>query len=79
MSQLGDDFPLHYKEKTGKTPSSALITHCKRELMQAIWNQLMDERFMGGCKDGITIQCSDGIEWVFYIHIMTYSADYPEK
>jgi hypothetical protein len=39
----------------------------------------MDEDFDGGCTDGLTIECSDGIERVFYLRIMTYSADYPEK
>ncbi len=47
--------------------------------MHAIWDQLMDERFVDGCKNGIIIHCSDGIERVFYIRMMTYSADYPEK
>jgi hypothetical protein len=47
--------------------------------MHAVWSHIMDEDFVKGCKEGLTIQCSDGLERVFYLRIMTYSADYPEK
>ena len=47
--------------------------------MQAVWSILMDAAFVEGCTDGMTIRCSDGIERVFFLRIMTYSADYPEK
>jgi hypothetical protein len=47
--------------------------------MHAVWRHIMDEDFVEGCTNGLAIQCSDGIERVFYIRIMTYSADYPEK
>ena len=36
----------------------------------------MDEDFILGTTSGLTIQCSDGIERVFYLRIMTYSMDY---
>ena len=39
----------------------------------------MDTAFVEGCTDGMTILCSDGIERVFFLHIMTYSTDYPKK
>ena len=39
----------------------------------------MDAAFVEGCKNGMTIRCSDGIERVFFLRVMTYSADYPEK
>src|ERR1700761_7617792 len=47
--------------------------------MHTIWSHLMDEDFIKGCTDGLTIQCFDNIEQVFYLRIMTYSADYPEE
>ena len=47
--------------------------------MQAVWSILMDTAFVEGCKSGMIIRCSDGIEWVCFLRIMTYSADYPEK
>ena len=64
---------------TNKAPSAAIETHCKRELMHAVWTHIMDEEFVEGCTNGLTVQCSDGIERVFYLRIVTYSADYPEK
>ena len=63
----------------GVAPTTVIETRYKRELMHAIWSHLMDEDFIKGCTDGLTIQCFDNIERVFYIRIMTYSADYPEK
>ena len=60
-------------------PSPEVQTHCKRELMHAVWSHIMDEDFVLSTTSGLTIQCSDGIERVFYLRIMTYSADYPEK
>ena len=79
--QLGADFASRYQEsaKTDKAPSTELQTHCKRELMQAVWRHLMDAAFVEACTDGMTILCSDGTERVFFLRIMTYSADYPEK
>ena len=79
--QLSTYFASWYQEsaKTDKAPSTKLQTHCKRELMQVAWRHLMDTAFVKACTDGMTILCSDGTEWVFFLHIMTYSADYPEK
>ena len=47
--------------------------------MQAVWSILMDTAFVEGCENGMIIWCSDGIEQVFFLCIMTYSADYPKK
>lgn len=47
--------------------------------MHAVWSHIMDADFIEGCTNGLVIRCADGIERVFYIRIMTYSADYPEK
>ena len=63
----------------GVAPTSVVETHCKRELMHAVWSHILDEDFVKGCTDGLTIKCHDNIERVFYLRIMTYSADYPEK
>jgi hypothetical protein len=78
---ISADFATQYQEatETDNVPSPTIETHCKRELMQVVWSHIMDEDFVKGCTDGMTIQCSDGLEQVFFLHIMTYSADYPEK
>ena len=77
--QLGSDFASRYQEKTGKAPTPTVELHCKRELMHAVWKHLMDEEFVEGCTKGLVIKCVDSIERVFFVRIITYSADYPEK
>lgn len=47
--------------------------------MHAVWNHLMDEEFVEGYTQGLRIRCTDGIERVFFLRLITYSADYPEK
>jgi hypothetical protein len=47
--------------------------------MHAVWDLLLDKEFIEGSTNRLAIQCSDGIEQVFFLCIITYSADYPEK
>lgn len=55
-------------------------THCKRELMHAIWVLLLsDKDFMHAYKHGIVVECVDGILRRLFPRLLTYSADYPEK
>jgi Plavaka transposase len=63
----------------GVAARPALLTHCRRELMHAIWQLLLDEEFMEAYKHGIIIKCTDGICRRVFPRIFTYSADYPEK
>jgi hypothetical protein len=79
ISQLPDNFFDWYKAETGHSPSAEVLTHCRRELMHAIWKLLLDGEFLEACKHGIVIECPDGISRRFYFRIFTYSADYPEK
>ena len=66
--------------KTFRTSmTAAMLTHCKRELMQAIWSFLLDTEFLDAYENGIVIKFPDGIfRWVF-LRLFTYAADYPEK
>jgi Plavaka transposase len=63
----------------GNAARPALLTHCRRELMHAIWQLLLDEELMVAYRHGIVINCADGITRRVYPRIFTYSADYPEK
>jgi hypothetical protein len=56
-----------------------IMTHCRRELMQAVWDKILDEDFIHAYLYGIVIKCIDGIERRVYPRFFTYSADYPEK
>ncbi|KAJ6451830.1 hypothetical protein C8R47DRAFT_1030639, partial [Mycena vitilis] len=77
--KLPDIFHDFYKTLTGKPPPKDVLTHCRRELMHAIWRLLLDDEFLDAWEHGIVIECEDGIFRRFYLRIFTYSADYPEK
>jgi hypothetical protein len=40
--QLPDIFFDWFKDLTGQSPSAKVLTHCRRELMHAIWRLLLD-------------------------------------
>ncbi|KAG9120845.1 hypothetical protein FRC07_003499 [Ceratobasidium sp. 392] len=63
----------------GKPPSESLLTHLRRELMHAVWSELIDEAFVDAWKNGVVVDCADGVRRRVFPRIMTYSADYPEK
>ncbi|KAJ7247385.1 hypothetical protein B0H12DRAFT_1211224 [Mycena haematopus] len=77
--KLPDSFHDYYKELTGHAPSAEVLTHCRRDLMHAIWRLLLDDEFLDAYENGIVIECQDGIFRRFFPRIFTYSADYPEK
>jgi hypothetical protein len=63
----------------GNGASCALMTHCRREVMHAQWEILLDDEFLEAYQHGIVIRCCDRITRRFYPRLLTYSADYPEK
>ncbi|TCD66065.1 hypothetical protein EIP91_001873 [Steccherinum ochraceum] len=79
IPSLPDTFQDAYKEFFSKAASSAVITHCKRELMQAIWELLLDDDFMEAYENGILLRFADGIIRRVFPRFFSYSADYPEK
>ncbi|KAF5368267.1 hypothetical protein D9615_010369 [Tricholomella constricta] len=79
IPKLPDSFEDDYFDRTGKPLSPELLTHCRRELLHAVWKCILDGTFMHAYKHGIVIECADGISRRFYPRIFTYSADYPEK
>ncbi|KAE9385442.1 hypothetical protein BT96DRAFT_960747 [Gymnopus androsaceus JB14] len=62
-----------------KSQKTDIITHCRRELMHAVWKLLLTDKFIHAYKYGIVIMCADGIERRVFPRFFTYSADYPEK
>ncbi|KIK94274.1 hypothetical protein PAXRUDRAFT_33599 [Paxillus rubicundulus Ve08.2h10] len=59
--------------------TTATLTHCKREAMQAVWRFLLDADFLHAYKHGLAIKIPDGIFQHVFQCIFTYAADYPEK
>ena len=81
ISQLPDWFQdevssWHLKWKSQKRD---ILTHCRRELMHAVWKFLLDDAFVHAYKYGMVVKCADGVSRRVYPRIFTYSADYPEK
>lgn len=74
---LQDDLKTFHNK--WETQQKDILTHCRRELMHAVWNFLLDDNFVHAYKYGIVLCCHDGIERRIYPRIFTYSADYPEK
>lgn len=78
--QLPDSFKDFASDHIGaKTINQNLMTHCRRELLHAQWDIILDEEFIQAYRHGIIVKCCDGIIRRIYPRIFTYSADYPEK
>ena len=56
-----------------------ILTHCRQELVHAVWKFLLNEDFLHAYRFRIVVQCQDGLERCVYPRVFTYSADYPEK
>ncbi|KAJ3540172.1 hypothetical protein NMY22_g4410 [Coprinellus aureogranulatus] len=77
---LPKDLQDQYQEAHPGQPASAnTITFLKRELIQAVWRLVLDGEFKAAYKDGLVIDCGDGITRRIFPRFFTYSADYPEK
>ena len=63
----------------GEPATAEVLTHLKRDLIHAIYMLLLDDEFIEAYKNGILIQCSDGITRRVFPRFFVYSADYPEK
>ncbi|TFK69161.1 hypothetical protein BDN72DRAFT_878592 [Pluteus cervinus] len=64
---------------TGRNPTSALLSHCRRELYHACWRKVFDDAFMTACEHGIAMDCGDRIRRRSYPRIFLDSMDYMEK
>ena len=78
--KLPEDLQDTYmKEFDGLAASPATLTHLKRELVQKVWELLLDEEFMEAYEHGLVVSCADGVTRQLYPRFFTYSADYIEK
>ena len=63
----------------GISATAAVLTHCRHELMQAIWSFLLDSDFLHAYEYGMVIKFADGVFCRVFLRLFTYAADYPEK
>lgn len=62
----------------GRVPAD-LYTHAKKEVMYALWLILLDDQFIEAWREGMVVDCGDGVRRRLFPQIFTYGADYPEK
>jgi hypothetical protein len=80
LIQLPDKIQDFLHDLPNSASKPAVLTHCKRELMQACWGMILDDdEFLEAYIHGVVVECADGIMRRLYPRIFTYSADYPEK
>jgi hypothetical protein len=77
--QLPDDIQDAYFTIYQRAPSSATLTHLKRELIHAAYELILNSKFMEAYTDGVVVTCYDGIQRRLFLRLLTYSGDYPEK
>jgi len=64
----------------GIAPSDATLTHCKRELIQALWLLIISAPdFVEAYQHGIFICFADLVIRCVFPRFFVYMADYPEK
>lgn len=76
-SQLGDGVQEAYKKSFGKLATAEMLTHLRRDLMQALWLILMDDDFMHAYIHGMELKFIGDNH--FFPRFLTDSKDYPEK
>ncbi|KAF8547219.1 hypothetical protein OG21DRAFT_1425255, partial [Imleria badia] len=79
IPKLPDQLQDFYTKMFSTSATAAVLTHCKRELMQAMWFFLLNSDFVDAYENGIVIKCLDGILHRVFLWLFTYAADYPEK
>lgn len=72
ISQLSNKIQDFYMNTYSMSASTAVLTHCKCELMQAIWFYLLDSNFLHAYEHGIIIRCLDGISCQVFLQLFTY-------
>ncbi|KAL5528006.1 hypothetical protein ACEPAF_7142 [Sanghuangporus sanghuang] len=63
----------------GKKVTPDLLAHCRRELVQACWQIMLDDAFVQAWATGVVQTCKDAVLQKWYPWILAYSADLPEK
>lgn len=79
MIQFPDSFTDWYRSKFGQDPSDETITHCKRELIHAVWMLILNSAFMMAYQFGVLVCFADQIVRRVFPRLFAYMADYPEK
>lgn len=77
--KLPDTIQDFYQQQYNTSATAATLTHCKRELIHAVFSVILNERFVDAYRHGFVIECGDSCHRRLFPRIIMYSADYPEK
>lgn len=78
-TQLDGRIAEFYEQTFGKAPTTAMLTHLKRDVVQAIWKLLLDDDIVNAYKEGQALKLHDAVMRALFIRFVFYSMDYPEK
>ncbi|KAF9554492.1 hypothetical protein CPC08DRAFT_727124 [Agrocybe pediades] len=73
--RIQDFYQLHFQ----KPATRDMLTHLRRELMQAVWELILDEDTVQAYAYGERFKLYDDIERALYLQFLFYGMDYPEK
>lgn len=63
----------------GKPATAATLAHIRRELVQGVWDLILDDDLIHACVHGSRTEFLDGKMRALFPRFVVYSADYPEK
>ncbi|TRM55176.1 hypothetical protein BD626DRAFT_553386 [Schizophyllum amplum] len=76
---IPDSFNDWYRDQYGIKPPNYIHTYMKRELMQRLWDILLDDDLVAAHQHGVVTTCGDTILRRTYPRFFAYSTDYLEK
>ena len=79
LYQLPDSVRDFICQRMGGSVPDEFMAFLNRELFHRQWSILLDDELLDAIENGLVITCCDGKKRRFYIRILTYSADFPEK
>ncbi|THU88480.1 hypothetical protein K435DRAFT_679706, partial [Dendrothele bispora CBS 962.96] len=68
-----------YYHEFGVYPNKEVFKFLKREIMQAVWNLLLDEELLNAYIHGLLLVCTDKLLQRLYPQFFSHSADYLER
>ncbi|KAF9538744.1 hypothetical protein CPC08DRAFT_738832 [Agrocybe pediades] len=79
IPKLDDRIQDFYQEHFQKPATKDTLTHLRRELMQAVWELILDEDTVNAYAYGEKFRLYDEVDHALYLRFLFYSMDYPEK
>ncbi|RPD53352.1 hypothetical protein L226DRAFT_473339 [Lentinus tigrinus ALCF2SS1-7] len=79
LPKLPDNVQDFYEREHGAHASAETLRWLRCELMQKIWELILNDKFKDAYRHGVVVECADGVIRRLFPRLFVYSADYPEK